>query len=266
MVNDEYEFTVVNGDINKLIVANDTVTVSLKAGATVSTTIEITVVELTVDVPTAVADLVYNGTQQTGVENAEHYTLTGNTEVDAGDYTATATLTDKANTVWAGGSDADVTIKWTIAQMTLDGTVSAAGSLEYDGNAKEAAFDLTTGTLFGSDQVTIVYDADDRTNVTGEAVTATAQLPNNGNYKWETDAPSASFTITPKTVVIGVTADLSKTYDGNVVNPNRLFTAPDGVDGGALELTVTVDGGKTILNAGSYTVTAVLAEDRKSVV
>ena len=260
LVNGEYEFTVVNGDINKLIVANDTVTVSLKAGSTVSTTIEITVVELTVDVPTAVADLVYNGTQQTGVENAEHYTLTGNTEVDAGDYTATATLTDKANTVWAGGSDADVTIKWTIAQMTLDGTVSAAGSLKYDGNAKEAAFDLTTGTLFGSDQVTIVYDADDRTNVTGEAVTATAQLPNNGNYKWATDAPSASFVVDPKTVEIGVTADLSKTYDGNVVDPKSLFTAPQGVDGGALALTVTVDGGEEILNAGSYTVTAVLAD------
>ena len=256
----KYEFTVVNGDINKLIVANDTVTVSLKAGATVSTTIEITVVELTVDVPTAVADLVYNGTQQTGVENAEHYTLTGNTEVDAGDYTATATLTDKANTVWAGGSDADVTIDWSIAQMTLDGTVSEPSSLVYDGNEKDAAFALTTGTLFGSDQVTIEYGGADRINVTGEAVTATAQLPSGNNYKWAADAPSASFTITPKTVVIGVTADLSKTYDGNVVNPNRLFTAPDGVDGGALELTVTVDGGKTILNAGSYTVTAVLAD------
>ena len=256
----KYEFTVVNGDINKLIVANDTVTVSLKAGATVSTTIEITVVELTVDVPTAVADLVYNGTQQTGVENAEHYTLTGNTEVDAGDYTATATLTDKANTVWAGGSDADVTIDWSIAQMTLDGTVSEPSSLVYDGNEKDAAFALTTGTLFGSDQVTIEYGGADRINVTGEAVTATAQLPSGNNYKWAADAPSASFTITPKTVVIGVTADLSKTYDGNVVNPNRLFTAPNGVDGGALELTVTVDGGKTILNAGSYTVTAVLAD------
>lgn len=175
----KYEFTVVNGDINKLIVANDTVTVSLKAGATVSTTIEITVVELTVDVPTAVADLVYNGTQQTGVENAEHYTLTGNTEVDAGDYTATATLTDKANTRWDTDTEddtADKSIAWSIAKKKV--------------------------------AITVMHT--------------------------------------------------SKTYDGQVVEPKTLFTA-QGVNNEALALTVTVDGGKTILNAGTYSVTASLA-------
>ena len=257
--NDEYEFTVVNGDINRLVVVNDTVTVSLKAGATVSTTFKIEVVKLTVDVPTEVAGLVYNGEEQIGVKNAEHYNLTGNTAEDAGDYVATAELKDKDNTEWSTGGTDNVTIPWSIAPMTLDGTVSAPDSLKYDGNAKDAAFDLTTGTLFDPDQVTIVYDADDRTNVTGEAVTATAQLPSSGNYKWATDAPSASFTIVPMPVVIGKTADLSKTYDGNVVDPKSLFTVPQGVDG-QLTLTVTVDGGKTILNAGTYSVTASLAE------
>ena len=56
--------------------------------------------------------------------------------------------------------------------------------------------------------------------------------------------------------MIGVTDALSKTYDGEAVAPRSLFTAPNGVDGQPIELTITVDGGKTILGAGTYTVTA----------
>ena len=260
----DLSLTVDQGSIDRLVVASTTVTVTYTDGdVTQYTEFTIEVSPLEVVAPTAKTDLVYNGAEQAGVEASAdgYYLLSGNTTATyAGDYVATATLTDKANTEWEGGSTDDVSIAWTIAQMTLDGTV-LADSLEYDGNAKEAAFDLTTGTLFGSDQVTIVYGgADDRTNVTGEAFTATAQLPSSGNYKWATDAPSASFTVTPMPVVIGVTGDLSKTYDGQAVDPDELFTAPQGVGGGALTLTVTVDGGEEILNAGSYTVTAVLAD------
>ena len=162
-----------------------------------------------------------------------------------------------------GGSDADVSIPWTIAPMTLDGTVSAADSLEYDGNEKDAAFTVTVGELCGSDQVTFDYGAGDRINVTDGGFTATAQLPSSGNYKWAKDAPSASFTIVPMRVEIGLADVSGKTYDGNVVDPKSLFIAPNGVDG-PLALTVTVDGGKEILNAGSYTVTAVLAQGQSN--
>ena len=234
----------------------------------VSTTITVTVNKREIPLPAATEGLIFNGEEQNGIDQkwieqyAEFVNVEGNSQRDAGDYRATVTLTKDTNYVtWKGGSVDDETIEWTIAQMTLDGAVLAAGSLEYDGNAKEAAFDLTAGTLFGSDQVTIVYGGvADRVNVTGEAFTATAVLPSGDNYKWETDAPSASFAVTPKRVVIGVTGDLSKTYDGQAVDPDTLFTPPNGVGGGALTLTVAVDGGVTILNAGSYTVTAVLAQ------
>lgn len=263
----KYEFTVVNGDINKLIVANDTVTVSLKKGSGASTTITITVSKLAVDVPIANQGLVYNGAQQTGVAASEYYDLTGNTAEDAGDYVATATLTDTYNTRW-NTADADDTtpkeIGWSIAQMTLDGTVLAPTDLTYDGNAKEATFNRTSGELFNGDAVTIEYSGD-CVNVTDDGFTATAVLPSGDNYAWADDtAPSASFTVTPKPVVIGVTGDLSKTYDGQEVDPDELFTAPQGVGGGELALTVAVDGGKTILNAGSYTVTAVLADGQNN--
>lgn len=342
LVNDEYEFTVLNGDKNRLIVGNDTVTVSLKKGSGASTTITITVSKLAVDVPNENQGLVYTGGEQTGVEASAdgYYSLKGNTGTNAAAYTATATLTDTANTRWNTADPDDTTPKeigWSIAKKNVDitgehtsktydgqkvepttlftaqgvnneelaltvtveddktilnaGTYSVTASLAesvtnytadpvtitytvetikvsgsvafttseiYDGTEKVAEFTLTSpDVLIGGDKVTITYSVEDRTNVTGEAITATAVLPSGGNYAWEGDtAPSATFTISPKAVEIESIQELTKTYDGQEVDPSSLFPAPNGVDGQPIELTVTVDGGKTILNAGTYTVSA----------
>ena len=414
LVNDEYEFTVVNGDKDRLIVGNNTVTVSLKKGSGASTTITITVSKLAVDVPIANQDLVYNGAEQIGVAASadNYYSLSGSTgtnaaaytataelndkvntrwdtdteddtadksiawsiakenvaitvmhtsktydgqevvpttlfnaqgvnndalaltvtvdggktilnagtysvtarlaesvtnytadpetitytvnkkgiqkpidsvppytyngteqvvtiaenagytvngttkETDAGNYSFTIALTDKANTEWEGGTSDDITVTWSIIPMTIAGTVSAPTDLTYDGNAKEATFKLTSGKLFNGDAVAIEYSGDN-VNVSDGAITATAKLPVSGNYAWADDtAPSATFTISPKAVEIESIQELTKPYDGEPVDPRRLFPAPNGVDGQPIELTVTVDGGKTILGAGTYTVTA----------
>lgn len=182
LVNDEYEFTVVNGDKDRLIVGNNTVTVSLKKGSGASTTIKITVSKLAVDVPIANQDLVYNGAEQIGVAASadNYYSLSDNTGTNAGDYTATATLLDEANTRWNTADPDDTTPKeigWSIAKKDVDITVRHT----------------------------------------------------------------------------------SKTYDGQEIVPTTLFTA-QGVNNEELALTVAVDGGKTILNAGTYSVTASLAE------
>ena len=183
LVNDEYEFTVVNGDKDRLIVGNNTVTVSLKKGSGASTTITITVSKLAVDVPIANQGLVYNGAEQIGVAASadNYYSLSGNTGTNAAaDYAATATLTDKVNTRWDTDTEddtADKSIPWSIAK-------------------KDVA-------------ITVMHT--------------------------------------------------SKTYDGQEVDPTTLFTA-QGVNNDALALTVAVDGGKTILNAGTYSVTASLAD------
>lgn len=182
LVNDEYEFTVVNGDKDRLIVGNNTVTVSLKKGSGASTTITITVSKLAVDVPIANQGLVYNGAEQIGVAASadNYYSLSGNTGTNAGDYTATATLPDEANTRWNTADPDDTTPKkigWSIAKKDVD-------------------------------------------------------------------------------ITVGHT---SKTYDGQEVVPTTLFTA-QGVNNEELALTVTVEDDKTILNAGTYSVTASLAE------
>lgn len=182
LVNDEYEFTVVNGDKDRLIVGNNTVTVSLKKGSGASTTITITVSKLAVDVPIANQGLVYNGAEQIGVAASadNYYSLSGDTGTNAAAYTATAELNDKVNTRWDTDTEddiADKSIAWSIAKENV--------------------------------AITVMH----------------------------TD----------------------KTYDGQEVEPTTLFTA-QGVNDEELALTVAVDGGKTILNAGTYSVTASLAE------
>ena len=263
--NDEYEFTVVNGNKDRLVVGNDTVTVSLKAGSTASTTFKIKVSKLVVDVPTEVAGLVYNGEEQTGVEEGEHYTLSDNTGTNAAAYTATARLTYPENTRWNTADPDDTTpkkIEWSIAKMVVSGEIVAPESLVYDGSQKAVSFD---GQLSGNDEFGIAYDGDCQ-NVTADGFTVTVSLPNDNNYEWADGVvTTAAYKIEPKDVEIESIQERSKTYDGNVVDPKSLFIAPNGVnDEGALQLAfvITVDGENRdeILNAGSYTVTAVLAD------
>ena len=77
-----------------------------------------TIAPATVALPTAVSGLVYNGETQTGVALPEgaHYTLRNNTAKNAGDYTATASLTDKKNYAWPDGTSNDKQIAWSIAK------------------------------------------------------------------------------------------------------------------------------------------------------
>ena len=332
----DYTVSVANGNTDRLIVANNTVTVSLKEDTDVSTTITITVSKLAVDVPNENQGLVYTGGEQIGVEASadNYYSLKGNTGTNAAAYTATATLTDTANTRW-NTADADDTtpkeIGWSIAKKDVDITVMHT-SKTYDGqevdpdelftaqgvNNEELAltvavdggktilnagtysvtaslaesvtnytadpvtitytvnkkgiqkpiYSVTPYTYNGTEQVvTIAENADYTVNGTTKATNAgeysfTIALADKANTEWEdgtSDDITVTWSITPAAVTI-TGEDSSKTYDGEAVAPSSLFTAPNGVDGQPIELTVTVDGGKTILNAGTYSVTASLAE------
>ena len=115
------------GEVDRLVVASTTVTVSYSdGGVTMSDTITIEVLPLKVAAPTAKTDLVYNGAEQTGVEEGEHYTLSGDTTAtNAGVYSATAKLKDKANTTWEDGSTDDVLISWTITEPVTSDEVIA---------------------------------------------------------------------------------------------------------------------------------------------
>ncbi len=70
--------------------------------------------------PNIKQDLFYIGFEQVGVENGDGYTLAGDTSgLNAGTYSAIATLGDSANTVWSDGTTEPKTLSWTIAKAKL---------------------------------------------------------------------------------------------------------------------------------------------------
>lgn len=71
------------------------------------------------------------------VNKADHYTLSGNSAVNAGSYRVTATLTSKNNYVWADGTTEDKNLDWTVEKKTLALPIYN-GNLTYDGSVQNA--------------------------------------------------------------------------------------------------------------------------------
>ena len=94
-------------------------------------------------VPTAKTNLTYTARSQTGVEDGEGYTLTGNSGVDVGNYTAIAKL--KSGYKWNDGTITDKEISWSIGKrkpVVSDFNYYNPSNLTYDGNAKTATVSL----------------------------------------------------------------------------------------------------------------------------
>lgn len=94
-------------------------------------------------VPKAKTNLTYTAGSQIGVEDGEGYTLTGNSGVDAGNYTAIAKL--QSGYKWNDGTIADKEISWSIGKrnpVVSDFNFNEPSNLTYDGNAKTATVSL----------------------------------------------------------------------------------------------------------------------------
>ena len=198
-------------------------------------TITYTVTKLAIPKPQdAEEPIVYDGTEHDVTPTVPEYKVVDGTTkaTNAGNYSVTIALADKANTEWEDGTSDDITVTWSIIPMTIAGTVSALTDLTYDGNAKEATFTLSSGELFNGDAVTIEYSGNN-IDVTEAGFTATAVLPSSGNYAWADDtAPSANFRITPKTVNVTATSG-SREFNWNSCSEKELhalFTLSEAVD------------------------------------
>ncbi|MDD4185311.1 MAG: leucine-rich repeat protein, partial [Candidatus Methanomethylophilaceae archaeon] len=67
--------------------------------------------------PAAVRDLIYDGSEQTGVLPGTEYTIFGNTGTNAGTYEATANLVP--GYIWSDGTTSDRSISWRMAKAPL---------------------------------------------------------------------------------------------------------------------------------------------------
>ena len=86
-----------------------TIVVTTGDGATRTVSVTLTVAKKPIPVPSKDnTKYTYTGENQTyQVEAKEAYTVTGNVKKDAGEYTVTIGLKDKANTIWAGKDNAE---------------------------------------------------------------------------------------------------------------------------------------------------------------
>ena len=199
-------------------------------------------------VPAAIAGLVYDGAAKTGVAAGANYTIVGNVATNAGDYTATATVT---NGVWEGGAKGATNIAWTIAKATVDmsGVTFASATYVFDGKEHSIA---VTGVPVGV-EVFYTGDATNRTEVGTNTVTASFKVLDELNYNAITTQMTATLAITakeepptpPEPVVTNAvpTAIAGLVYDG---------TAKTGVAAGANYTIV----GNVATNAGDYMATA----------
>ena len=85
---------------------------------------QLTIGEQAVEIPTPDdTEFVYNGAEQTyAIAESELYTVEGNVQKDAGTYTVTVALKDKANYVWPDGTTDDQTYDFVISPKTVTAT------------------------------------------------------------------------------------------------------------------------------------------------
>lgn len=124
--------------------------------------------EYPVAAPTVVTGLVYNGSEQAGVNEGIGYDLVNSTAIPAGGYVATAKV--RPGFVWEDGGTADKKLSWSIAKATYDmsGVTFSDGSFVYDGEPK---FIYVTGTLPAG--VTVAYEGNGKIEVGEYTVVAT---------------------------------------------------------------------------------------------
>ena len=106
------------GSYSVTVALKDTVNVSWADGTTDNLTYTFVIAKLAIEKPAADAtNFVYNGSEQTyDIAASERYTVSGNKQTNAGNYTVTVALKDTANISWAGGSTDNLTYTFAIAK------------------------------------------------------------------------------------------------------------------------------------------------------
>lgn len=163
----------------------------------------------TVDAPSAEATMTYDGTVKTGVKEVTGYSLSDNTATDAGNYTATATLTSGYK--WKDGTITPKKIQWSIAKADLNKdsfTFAAPSNCTYDGNAKAAMVTIKDG-LTGIGNITVKYydEAGNKVDEAKEVGTYTVKIDvaEGMNNNAATDLTDSSWTFAIVAPVYDVT-------------------------------------------------------------
>lgn len=140
-----------------------------------------TIDPIVVQIPKVDTGLVYNGKSQLGVPKGVNYSISGNKEINAGEYYVIAQL-PSYNYVWSDGNYGDQYIKWEIAPFNIaDATVSAIPDQVYDASFKMPTVTIKRGNVKLKEGID--YQCAYENNL--EAGKATVRIYSYGNYTGE---------------------------------------------------------------------------------
>lgn len=174
------------------------------------------------------------------------------------EYTVVFTPTDGTNY-----TTATCKVKLTVGPKTIAPTIAAIADQTYTGSEKKPAVTVTGDgkTLVKDTDYTVGYS--NNTNAGTATVTVTAA--SGSNYTWATPV-AKDFTITKATGTISISGSLSKTYNGEAVDPAAITADKNGT--GAVSYKYYTNAACTAgetstapTDAGSYWVEATMAAD-----
>ena len=153
-------------------------------------TATLTIVPKKVAIPAADTTVfTYDGSAKTyGIADTADYTVTGNSQTNAGDHTVTVALRDKATTAWADGTNTDKTYTFTIKQATPTGE-PAYTKITTSGKTLADAGLTVTGSTLNPNAGTLEW-VDDAGTVLPDTTTVAA----NTTYKWRFTPADANYT------------------------------------------------------------------------
>ena len=270
-------------DVNSYTVTISSDDYKISEGSTTTYTYEVTSHNLSDVVVTATAEnFVYNGSAQTatvtvmaGDENITSlFSVSGNSQTNAGNHNVQVTARTPGN--FTGNFSASSVTNWSIAQLPVQISWSAPGSLVYNGQAHTLT--ATVKNAVNSDDITATVQlTGDNIDVTADgftyAVTALAgAAANNYTINGGTNITSSTLHITPATInVSGVVWDNASgttaiTYDGAAHNVHIIYTGVVGSETYSFNIQIQEEGSSvpaTITNAGNYSV-AVTADQNNA--
>ena len=257
--------------------ADSASTVIITADGQTAETSALTVAPKSVTIPVAAGSYTYNGeTQQFGFEDgtgvdSSYYTLSPAAEgQNAGTYTVTASLNDKTETAWVGGTTEDISLTWAINPKAIEPTIADISDQQYTGEQIKPEIKVTADgvTLTEGADYTVSYGTN--LNV-GDIGSVTITAVSDGNY---TFAPvTKEFNIVAQAGSISIVAKEAE-YTGSAYAESNIEVSKNNeaanvtftyyTDADATELTTAdnsgaASGGAAPKNAGTYYVKASMA-------
>ena len=270
----EYTTSPKEGTVLKMADSGSTVTVT--ADGKTAATNALTVTPKSVTIPVAAGSYTYTGEKQEfsfaeGTDaDSSYYTLSPAAEgQNAGTYTVTASLNDKTETAWVGGSTDNITLNWTINPKAIEPTIADISDQQYTGEQIKPEITVTADGVTLAENVDYTVSYGNNLNV-GDTGSVTITAVSGGNYTFSD--VTAYFNIVAQAGKISIKAN-NATYTGAAYDAeNNIEVTKTGTgnvtytyytDADATELTTTDSGaaseGAAPKNAGTYYVKASMA-------